>query len=103
MRNEKGTILILVLGTILVTVLLANVILVIVSNNFVFTHHQVNRIRAYYAAQAGINLALANLRLNVWGAGTYNLNDPEIPYPVAINITNTLQGTRVSATASYTP
>lgn len=62
-NNHKGVILLIVLSTILVVVALANVILMLVSSQSRLTHHQVGRIQAYYAAQAGINYAIEMLRL----------------------------------------
>ena len=62
LKKEKGIILFIVLGTILLAVLLANAILSIVSSHSRLTQHQVSRIQAYYAAQAGVNLAMYHLR-----------------------------------------
>lgn len=51
---------------ILVVILLATVILRIISSQARLTHHQLSRIKAYYAAKAGMNLALDNLRTGTW-------------------------------------
>jgi Tfp pilus assembly protein PilX len=64
--KEKGVILFIVLGTILIVALLANVLLNIVSSHSRLSFHQADRIQAYYAAQAGMNLALYNLRKGTW-------------------------------------
>ena len=64
--KKKGVVLLIVLGTLLVVVILANVILNIILSQSRLTHHQVSRIQAYYAAQAGMNLALENLRVGAW-------------------------------------
>lgn len=53
----------MVLATIMIVVVLANVILVIISNQSRLTRHEVGRVQAYYAAQAGIVYALEKLRL----------------------------------------
>lgn len=123
--NEKGMALMIVLGTLLVVVILANVILGIVSSQSRLTHHQISRIQAYYAAQAGINYALEKLRLGndttCWPAtGTYShiitrgpaaspcdLFDSSLPVSISyINITVgevDANGTRpVNATVNYT-
>ena len=62
--NKRGIALYLVLSILLVVVILANVVLSLINSQSKLTHHQVRRIQAYYAAQAGINYALENLRLN---------------------------------------
>lgn len=92
--NKKGTALLMVLATLLVVVALANVILLIISSQSRLTHHQIGRIQAYYAAQAGINYALENLRTGTWTAGSCpspagcSLSDPSfstnISQPVKI-------------------
>ncbi|TRZ95931.1 hypothetical protein D4R78_02210 [bacterium] len=60
-NQEKGIAIFMVLGILMVVVVLANVILAIVSSNARFTHHQVSRIQAYYASQAGITYAIYRL------------------------------------------
>jgi len=64
MTGNKGIVLFMVLGTILVIVILANVILGIITNQSRITHHQVSRIQAFYAAQAGVNYAREMIRTN---------------------------------------
>lgn len=87
----------MVLSILVVTVILANIILAIISSQSRLTHHQVSRIQAYYAAQAGMNLAMEQLRTGAWIPGAaYALCpaagpgctfvDPNIPYQVNINI-----------------
>ena len=66
LRNNKGVALLIVMGTFLVVVVLANVILALISSQSRLTHHQVSRIRAFYAAKAGIVLAFEKLRLKQW-------------------------------------
>jgi|GEM_PF-859879 len=70
--NRRGVALYLVLSILLVVVILANVVLSLINSQSKLTHHQVRRIQAYYAAQAGVNYALENLRLNVTGWMTTN-------------------------------
>lgn len=69
--NNKGVALYIVLTMLLVVVILANVILSLVLSHSRLTHHQVSRIQAYYAAQAGMNLAMEMLRTG----------DPNWPMP----------------------
>lgn len=66
---NRGIVLLLVLGMLLVVIALANVFLNIILNQSFFTHHQTSRIQAYYAAQSGINYALERLRNGSWVAG----------------------------------
>jgi len=73
--NNKGVAMIMVLGTILVVVVLANVILAIILSQSRLTRHQIGRIQAYYAAMAGINYTLEQLRTGTWNAGeTHAIN-----------------------------
>lgn len=69
-RDEKGIALFMVLGTILIIVILANVMLTMISSQGRLTHHQVSRIQAYYAAQAGVNYAYESLRVGTWNAAS---------------------------------
>ena len=110
--NIKGIAISLVLGTLLVVVILANVILSIILSQSRLTHHQVSRIQAYYAAQAGMNLAFEQLRTGNWSTGNYTLCssancsfiDPNITFPVNMSISlPDANGTRtINVTANYT-
>ncbi|MBI4707880.1 MAG: hypothetical protein HY761_08155 [Candidatus Omnitrophica bacterium] len=114
-NNRQGAALILILGVILIITLLANVILTILSSQARLTHHQINRIRAYYANFAGINLALEKLRTGQWlsgqtwylgkCSGSQCIQDADIPYLVTINIglvASTIPGTtRIDITSNY--
>lgn len=64
--NQKAVAMFMVLGTLLVVVILANVILNLILSQSRLTHHQVSRIQAYYAAQAGVNYAIEELRSGDW-------------------------------------
>ncbi|MCK9603936.1 MAG: hypothetical protein M0R66_06240 [Candidatus Omnitrophica bacterium] len=64
--NKKGIALFMVLATILIVVILSNVILTIISSQSRLTHHEISRIRAYYAAQAGLIYAMEMLRNGRW-------------------------------------
>ena len=100
--NKKGVTLLLILALILAVIVLANIALVLISSQARFTHHQVSRIRAYYAAQAGINYTLERLRVGDWvpdSVNTYycindngttmtctngSISDDDIPFGVEI-------------------
>ncbi|MDD4980862.1 MAG: hypothetical protein PHC54_06335 [Candidatus Omnitrophica bacterium] len=99
MGKKRGVVLFLVLATVLVAVILANIILSFVLSQYKLTHHQTSRIRAYYAALAGMNLARENIRLGTSGwvpaAGSVtktlcssgcDVIDNDIPYKVSITI-----------------
>jgi Tfp pilus assembly protein PilX len=93
MSKNKGIALFMVLGTLLVLLVLAAISLAMVSSQSRLTQHQINRMRAYYAGLAGMNLAMEQLRLGAWGTGDYSLcaagctvNDPDIPYRVNIAV-----------------
>jgi len=70
--NNKGVVLIIVLGTLLVVTIIGNIILSTIVSQSRLTHHQVSRIKAYYASQAGMNYAIEMLRLGNWTSS----NDP---------------------------
>lgn len=110
--NKRGVVLFIVLATLMIVIVLANVILNIMSSQSRLTHHQVSRIQSYYAAQAGMNLALERLRTGTWNTGTYSLcksgctvNDTDIPYRVDINISDPNPTTNIRTitfTTTYT-
>ena len=77
--TKKGIALLMVLGTLLVVVILAFIMLNIILSHSRLTQHQVSRIQAYYAAMAGMNYALEQLRIGAW---TFNT----CPDPVGCNL-----------------
>lgn len=60
--NQKGVMLLIVLAMLLVVVILANVIMTLSAGQAKITQHQLNRIQAFYAAHAAMNLAIEQLR-----------------------------------------
>ncbi|MDP2044012.1 MAG: hypothetical protein Q8K15_02445, partial [Candidatus Omnitrophota bacterium] len=108
MRDSKGVVLFIVLGLILVVVVLAAVILSIISSQSRLTHHQVSRIKAYYAGKGMMNYASDMLRKGNWvpnasgGANKYACHrncidsgvsatytipiDNDIPYNIQVTI-----------------
>jgi len=62
--NSKGIALYMVLAVLLIVVIFGSIILNLIHNQSRLTHHQIKRIQAYYAAQAGITYALEAIRLN---------------------------------------
>ena len=117
----------MVLGMILIVTILATVILSIILNQSRITHHQVSRIQAYYAAQAGMNLALERLRTGAWGTDSYyfcnsparctaapfsfpncDVTDADIPYCTNITVADLGSsidnvGREIRITTNYTP
>jgi Tfp pilus assembly protein PilX len=111
-KTNKGVALLVIFATIVVVVILANVALRLILNQFRLTHHQVGRIRAYYAGLAGMNLAFEKIRLGDWSpaaaggairygcinncidaGATYPLVlDADIPFNVQIAISPQLSG-----------
>ena len=104
----------MVLALILLVVTLSNVGIILIRSQSQLTQHQVSRIQAYYAAQAGLNYTREQLRTGAWGTGTYTfcrsgctINDSDLPpYTVTVTIGATPGpgpgGTRqVSATVTY--
>jgi Tfp pilus assembly protein PilX len=78
MKNDKGIVLFIVLATILVIIILANIVLGVVSSQSRLTHHQISRIQAFYAAQAGVNYAREMIRLNNTAWVPQNAGDPAL-------------------------
>ncbi len=62
--NNRGVILFIVIGLIMVVSVLAIVMLRIISSQSRLTHHQVSRIQSQYAAKAGFLYAFDKLRRN---------------------------------------
>jgi len=103
----------MVLGTIFIVTILGTVILAIITSQSRLMHHQVSRIQASYAAQAGMNLAFERLRNG--NTGNFSLcntgctyDDSDIPYRVDVTIGapgSGISGTRqidIRATYTYT-
>ena len=122
--NKKGVALFMVIGTILVAVVLSNILLRFISSQYRLTHHQISRIQGYYAAMAGINYAVDNLRTGAWtvnscleAAGGCDLNDNGFPNTINQPVTIIIRPAGsagcesppgqaiacISATANYTP
>ncbi len=79
--GKRGVILLIVIGTILLVSVLAAVILSIITSQSRLTQHQISRIQAYYAAMAGGNYAMENLRTGNWTTASYipTLSDTSFP------------------------
>lgn len=90
-NRYKGAALYLVIGTLIIVVILARVILSIILNQATISRHHSTRIQAYYAAQAGMNYALEQLRTGTWyynsaednscptASGGCDIPEPEFP------------------------
>ena len=111
--SPKGVTLLLVVALVLVIVIMANITITVLLSQSRFTHHTLSRIQALYAARAGINLALEQLRNNSWGTGAYCIGrsgsgcaalDNDIPYQVNITVgAPNINGIRqISASVNYT-
>lgn len=66
--HEKGVVLLIVIATIMVIVILSGAILSIISSQSRLTHHQISRIKAYYAGKGIMNYAQDMLRQGIWVA-----------------------------------
>jgi len=115
----KGVALIAVLTVLLVVAILGSIMAMLMSSQGTLTHHQVQRVRASYAAQAGINLAYSKLCQGLWAYNTnYAINctsaactgavtnpanrfsDPGIPFEVIIRVGPVVVGGPRPGTAS---
>lgn len=123
-RYEKGVVLFVVLGVILMTATLAAVVLSLIVSHHRLTHHQSSRIQAYYAAQAAMNYAVEKLRNGTdpsWPAnGTYtrnlcranctgpgDINDPNFPgsiqgVTIRVGAPDANNVRQINITANYT-
>jgi len=123
-RSKKGIALFIVLGIIMVVVVLSMVILRVTSSQSRLTNHQIERVRAYYAGKAGMNLAFYNLNKGTWSPPasgiryycingavdlvtcTATVNDAVIPYHVQIAVypqyTGLNQTIKLEVKTSYT-
>lgn len=112
-RSERGMTLFLVLSVIMVAAVLAGIIMNFTLNQIELTRHKAQRIKAYYAALAGMNLAFEKIRTNAEGWTTTSehklgpgleVSDPDIPYPVTIGIVQQPDGINynLSITVNYT-
>ena len=70
LRGNRGVVLVIVLGVLLISVILASVVLNIIRSHSRLTHHQLSRIQAYYAGMGAINYALNQLYKGNFVAGT---------------------------------
>jgi Tfp pilus assembly protein PilX len=72
--NKKGVILFMILAILLIVAIVVHGILNFVLSHYQQTLHRARRIKAYYAAMAGINLAMDKLRRGDWTAETTGKN-----------------------------
>jgi len=70
--NESGIVLIIVLAIILVVVILSGAMLRTIISQSRLTHHQVSRIKAYYAGKGMMNYVQDMLRKGTWTADATN-------------------------------
>jgi len=72
--NRKGVAIYLVLVVLIVVVIFSNAIISFISSQSQLTYKQIRHVSAFYAANAGIRLAMANLQANDvnWTTGTGN-------------------------------
>jgi len=74
--GKKSMVLLVVMATLLVLISLTIAVLSLILSHARLTAHQVNRTKAYYAALAGMNLAMEEMRNGNWlpsSATTYCL------------------------------
>jgi len=101
---RKGVILVVIIGIVLIISTLALAALFLMAQESRIAEHKIKRTKAFFAAQAGMVLALEQLRKGVWSPSTtqkYCLNDnigndctpnfrtvddTDIPYDVTIEI-----------------
>ncbi len=124
----KGVALVAVLTVLLVVAILGSIVSMLMTSQGRLTHHQIQRIRASYAAQAGINLAYSKLCQGLWpyndmfainctsvactGSVTndalHRYNDPGLPFEVVIVVGPVVAGwarpntAAIDATVNYT-
>jgi Tfp pilus assembly protein PilX len=116
--RRRGIALYMVVCMLIVVLALAFVVANLLSSHFRFTHHEVQRIRAYYAAMAGLVVSYDQLRRGDWPTnagsthslfctGTCEFPDAAIPFTVDITVGapgTSIDGTgqRIDAAVDYT-
>lgn len=128
---QRGVVLLVVLGTIITVMFLAGAVLTVIVNNSRLSHHQIERIKAYYAGKAMMNYTLDEIRTGNWsiddtlnkyachrdcsGLGVASpdfdiSDDPDIRYNVLVTIypknkalSNTVTQLDVKTDYIYTP
>lgn len=64
MKNEKGSAFVLVTFTMMIIFILGMTLLHLSFGEFTIAHNQVDQVKAYYIAEAGIEKALANIEID---------------------------------------
>ncbi len=124
--DKRGVALFITLAAVAIVIILANVVINIMSTQGRLTHHQVTRIQAYYAAQAGMVYTLEMLKNGTWKpdpngsiryachrscidgvSTTYTIpTDADIPYNIQVAIYPPGSGisgtTRIDVKTDYT-
>ncbi|MGE5197018.1 MAG: hypothetical protein ACM3IL_00730 [Deltaproteobacteria bacterium] len=123
--KKSGMALYMVLASLLIALILSGIILNIILSQARISYHQVSRVQAFYAAQAGCNYAIEKLRLGddalCWpNTGAYTVSmvrtggsgcdvlEPDLPpsvQQVQIDVDATGGANnpiRISTTATYT-
>jgi Tfp pilus assembly protein PilX len=99
-KAHSGVTLYLVILMLIIVLTLSVIVVNLIVAHTRLTSHQIERVKAYYTAMAGINLAYTRLRTGYWGNNTYHLNksgatvgtpcttciDVNLPYNVTILI-----------------
>lgn len=89
LRAKKGIALVMAIFTVLIVVGIAVTVLSLVTSQSRLVRHQINRIKAYYAARAGAYYSIYQLRSGVWVAptsSTWSTAESGLPYNVTINV-----------------
>ncbi|MBU0549107.1 MAG: hypothetical protein KKH80_02830 [Candidatus Omnitrophica bacterium] len=117
MKSDKGITFLIVLAVVMVVVILASIGLRSIFTQSRFTHHQIERIQALYACQAGVNYALEMLRIGAAGwtpsigstitktlcnEATCDVEDDDIPFQVNITIGPNTGGATIPVSARVT-
>ncbi len=77
---KKGVVLVVVMGVVMVMCILALASMFLMTQESRIAEHKIKRNRAFYSAQAGMVLALDQLRLGAWVPGnTYCLSNGTAP------------------------
>lgn len=95
----RGVALVAVLVVFITVSIVAAALLVFVSNQFRVTNSQINRTRAFYLAEAGVQLAFGNLKRGLIPASTtYTIDGTSVVVQIVSYNSNTYE---IRSTVQY--
>lgn len=99
--SQRGVALLVALSVAIILVILATAMMMLVRGHYGTTANQIKHAKAYYLAEAGVQYAIARLRVGDWTyAGIHNIK-VENPNDVQITIEVNGNGYNIHSRAVY--